>query len=397
MYDVVVVGAGPAGSTASRYLAECGHNVALLDKATFPRDKPCGGGFNYALIDDFDYLKKHEFEFLDGICKTGVLHSPNRKICLRGKVDLAVTLRINFDNVLFEEAVDAGTHTLTGVRVQSVHRNGEGVTIQVKGGNLIKGRVVIGADGVGSQIARDLGLHKRWDSGAITACRVAEVPAAERFIEDAYRKEREYHFYANLAGHPGYGWIFPKHETINVGLGILGSHSQGLPLIFRKYIRMLEKDGLLPEDADLTGARGALVPTGGPVRTTVVDRCLLVGDSAGMVSPLTGGGIHYAMRAARMAADVVSRGIQLDRLDSEFLSAYERMWKADFGKDMRLMRLAQKAFTGVFAGTLFEIGNSDKALRAMVSGALGENSGNVRATSLALRILEVVLKQALHI
>lgn len=397
MYDVVVVGAGPAGSTAARYLAKQGYDVALVDKNHFPRDKPCGGGFSYALINDFGYLKKHESRFLDGICKIGVLHSPNRKICLRGKVDMAVALRLKFDNVLFEEAIDAGAHALVGVRAQSVRIDSKGATILAKREERIKGRMVIGADGVGSQVARHLGLHGRWHSSAITACRVAEVASTERFIDDAYGIEREYHFYVNLGGHPGYGWIFPKRQTVNVGLGIVGSHSRGLPLIFDRYICLLKKEGLLSEDADLSGARGALVPTRGPIKSTVVDRGLAVGDSAGMVSPLTGGGIHYAMRAARIAAQVVSKCLELDQLDSESLSAYERMWKADFGNDMRPMRVAQKVFTGVFAGLLFEIGNDDEAIRATASKAMAESSGNLRATSLATEALKVVIRRALHI
>lgn len=396
MYDVVVVGAGPAGSTAARYLAKEGYDVALVDKSHFPRDKPCGGGFSYALINDFGYLRKHESRFLDGICKIGVLHSPNREICLRGNVDMAVALRFKFDNVLFEEAVDAGAHVLAGVRVRSVLTDSKGATIITTGESPIKGSMVIGADGVGSQVARHLGLHERWHSSAITACRVAEVPSTERFIDDVYGAEKEYHFYVNLGGHPGYGWVFPKSQTVNVGLGIVGSHSRGLPLIFNRYICLLKKEGLLSKDADLSGARGALVPTRGPIQSTVVDRGLVVGDSAGMVSPLTGGGIHYAMRAARMAAEVVSECLELDQLDSESLSAYERMWKADFGNDMRPMRVAQKLFTGVFAGLLFEIGNNDEGIRAMASEAMAE-SGSVTATGLAAQALKVVLKRVLHI
>ena len=114
MYDVAVVGAGPAGSTTARYLAMAGHRVCLIDKDLFPRDKPCGGGFSPALIDEFPYLRSRQSEFLQDICHVGVLHSPNRRIVLRGKADMAVALRTHFDNILLEAAIDAGAKPLLG-------------------------------------------------------------------------------------------------------------------------------------------------------------------------------------------------------------------------------------------------------------------------------------------
>ena len=82
MHDVIVIGAGPGGATVSRYLASLGLEVLMIDKDSFPRDKPCGGGFSQTIIDDFSYLKSRARDFLKGIARVGVIHSPNRRITL---------------------------------------------------------------------------------------------------------------------------------------------------------------------------------------------------------------------------------------------------------------------------------------------------------------------------
>ncbi|MFW9910666.1 MAG: NAD(P)/FAD-dependent oxidoreductase, partial [Candidatus Thorarchaeota archaeon] len=392
------VGAGPAGSTAARYLAAQGYKVALIDKEEFPRDKPCGGGFSYEILNDFPYLKKKETQFLQGICKNGILHSPNRKIALRGRVDMAVALRIDFDNALFESALEEGAISLAGKRAKSVTVDSNKATLELQGGESIHAKAVLGADGVGSLIARQLGLHYRWPSSAVSACRVVEIPEKQSFIEEVYSTDKDYHFYANLGGMPGYGWIFPKRSTINVGLGIIGTHSQGLPRRFDSFIKMLKDDGLLPADPDLRNVRGAIVPTGGTVKQTYVDRCLLVGDSAGMVSPLTGGGIHYAMRAARIASYVLSEALESDRMTCDSLARFQMLWYEDFGKDIGPMLRAQKLFTGAFTGVLFEIGSRDEEIQKMVSEAMAESSDEgINARKLIVQTLRVILREAFHL
>ncbi len=394
MYDALVVGAGPGGATVARYLSEKGHSVALIDRESFPRDKPCGGGFAYDIIEEFPYLKKRENQFLTGISKVGVLHSPNRKISLRGKVSMATALRYDFDNALFESAIECGAEPILKTRVKAV-RIKEDQVIASTSDRDITGQVVIGADGVGSTIARNLGLHRRWPSKSISACRVVEVPDREEHIKDTFGDE--YHFFANLGGRPGYGWIFPKRETVNVGIGIVGSHAQGLPVYFARFVKMLKSKGLLEPNANVRSARGALVPTGGTIAKTYCHRAVLVGDSAGMVSPITGGGIHYAMVAGRAAAQVIARGLEIDNLSEEFLKRYQGLWMADFGKDIKPMLFAQRILTGPFTQLLFEIASRDVALQDLVSDAMAESSGTVNIAQILSRTLKVVTQSAFHL
>lgn len=397
MYDVVVIGAGPGGATVSRYLAKLGLGVCMIDKDTFPRDKPCGGGFSRNIIDDFPYLKPRASDFLKGLAKVGVLHSPNREIVLEGRVDMAVTLRSDFDNVLFEEAVDAGALPLTGTRAKKVVIKEDSITVELSGGDSVSGEILIGADGVTSMVARETQLNQKWSSSSVTACRVCEVPASNSEIIDRYTEDLKYHFFANLGGQPGYGWIFPKHETINIGLGIVGTHSRGLPSKFDSFVRFLVRHNLLPDRPDLSGAKGALVPTAGPLEQTVTDRCVLLGDSAGQVSPITGGGISYAMIAARYAAKVIASALDRDAVDAKTLSLYQRLWQSAFGDDFRNQLIAQKIFTGPFTDLLFLIGSKDEKIQAMVSESMSESSdGDIDVRQLVLRTLRVCLREALH-
>jgi digeranylgeranylglycerophospholipid reductase len=396
MYDVVVIGAGPGGATVSRFLAKLGLEVCMIDKNTFPRDKPCGGGFSRSIIEEFEYLKPRAPDFMKGIARVGVLHSPNRRIVLEGRVDMAVTLRTDFDNVLYEEAVDAGALPVTGTRAKKVVFQDSCVTVELAGSDSVQGRVVIGADGVTSMVARETQLNRRWPSSSITACRVCEVPAQTNDILDRYTEDLKYHFFANLGGQPGYGWIFPKQDTINIGLGILGTHAQGLPRMFDAFVRLLKSRDLLPESSDLSSAKGALVPTAGPINQTVTDRCILLGDSAGHVSPLTGGGITYAMKAARFAAYVVTSALERGSLDSETLNRYQRLWQSDFGKEFRNQLLAQKIFTSPFTDLLFHIGSKDMMIQEMVSESMAESSeGEIDVMKLTLCTLRVCLREAL--
>ncbi len=397
-YDVAIIGAGPGGSTAGRYLSKQGLKVLLIDKDNFPRDKPCGGGYSYSILERFPYLKKWESEFLEGICKVGVIHSPNRRITLKGEVDMAVSLRTNFDNALLEAALDSGADSLLGKRVKQVVIEEDGTTIMISDGSEVAARSIIGSDGVTSLVARQTGLHRRWESNQITACRVAEIPTNTQFIDELYTDEKEYQFFVNFGGEPGYGWIFPKATTLNIGLGIVGTHAAGLPRKFQTFIRFLQKNGRIPKSFDQSIVKGALVPTSGTIRKSYGRRVLLVGDSAGMVSPITGGGIDYAMRAGKIAALVLARSIENDLFDEATLSAYQRLWYSDFGNEIRPQLLAQRIFTSPLADTLFEIGRRDQTIQRIVTDAMSETTdSNPQILQLLFRTLLVCLRGAFHI
>jgi digeranylgeranylglycerophospholipid reductase len=122
----------------------------------------------------------------------------------------------------------------------------------------------------------------------------------------------------------------------------------------------------------------------------------LLGDSAGQVSPLTGGGIVYAMRAARYAAYVIAEALETDSTDASSLMRYQKLWQADFGNEFRNQLLAQKLFTGPFTDVLFKIGSKDHQIQDMVSEAMSESGdGEFDVKRLTLRTLYVCLREAM--
>ncbi|MHA2320699.1 MAG: FAD-dependent monooxygenase [Candidatus Thorarchaeota archaeon] len=371
MYDVIVIGSGPGGATASRSLANLGLEVCMIDKDAFPRDKPCGGGFPQTITNEFSYLKPRAHEFLKGIARAGVVHSPNRQIVLEGRLDIT--------------------------RAKKVVIQDDGVTVALSEGKSVQGKVLIGADGVTSMVARETQLNRRWQSSGVTVCRVCEVPASTQDILSRYTEDLKCHFFTNFGGQPGYGWVFPKRETINIGLGIVGTHASGLPRMFDAFVWFLKKRNLLPEVSDISTAKGALIPTAGPIKQTVTNRCVLIGDSAGHVSPISGGGIVYAMRAARHASHVIANAIENDTLDVATLRRYQRLCQSDFGNDFRNQLIAQKLFTGPFTDLLFHIGSKDEKIQEIVSESMSESSDEaIDVKQLAIRTLMVCLREALR-
>ncbi|TFG11304.1 NAD(P)/FAD-dependent oxidoreductase [Candidatus Thorarchaeota archaeon] len=398
MRDVAIVGAGPAGSTCARYLARAGHDVILIDKEEFPRDKPCGGGFSSDIIDEFSYLKDKTDEFLDGICKVGILHSPNRRISLHSRVEMAVALRTKFDAALFDAAVEAGVNTRQKSFVKGVQIKKDKVTIHLSSGDQIDCKAIVGADGVNSIVARKTGLNKMWSTKDVTPCRVSEIPVEQKEIDEMYSKERRYHFFANFNNLPGYGWIFPKLKTVNVGIGVMGPKATGLPMLFQRFIGFLEYKGLLPLNSDISAAKGAIVPTGGTIDRTSCERCILMGDAAGMVNPLTGGGIGYAMQAGRIGAKVLSKHLQEDNLSKDALKIYDELWRAEFGHEIGPLKLVQRLFTSSFTSALFEIGSRDDELQKMVASVMTEMDESKPSTSsIAARALLVCIREAFHL
>jgi len=338
-YDVVVVGAGPAGATAAKFLAEKGEKVLLIDKSSFPRDKPCGGGLSVRTLKRFNYISK---DLIASYSFSGRIHSSSLKYQVQLHKDepiAAFVLRKDFDDGLLRLAIEKGTTFMEGKTATDISILPEKVKIKLNTGEYVESQLVIGADGIWSTIAKKSGLgHHYHRTGR---CLFQEFSLASCLLDDYFTEERIFHFHLRFMGILGYGWVFPKKDSVNIGIGeIKSSASQttnrsNLKEFYENYIRLLKESKIIPLTINRGKIQGGILPLT-PLKKTFSDRVVLCGDAAGLMNPLTGDGIDYAMSSGKIAAEVCTEALEADDTSAFFLSKYQRLWKNDFGKEIKL-------------------------------------------------------------
>lgn len=348
--DFIINGAGPAGATAARYLADYGYSVIMIDKDDFPRDKACGGGLCPHIL-DFDYIRESIDEYLDGVCTRGMIFSPSleNSIDHRSETPLFYNIRRKkFDLTLVKFAQEKGAE-LKKAQVKSVQETPEEATVVLTDGTELTAHAIIGATGPYDEVAKYLrdshGLPSLWQDNEIGTILVNEFDVGSDFIDDVYGEERKALIHlktANLLdGGYGYGWVFSKTNVINIGFGGFKRDMKRVNMrdTFAAYINVLRKDGYVPEDLKLEKFKGAPLPLDGFVKMTYYNRMLIAGDAAGFVSPISGEGIFYAMDSGRIAADILHLAHEKHNYTSEVLSEYQKIWYDAWGKDISILRL----------------------------------------------------------
>jgi geranylgeranyl reductase family protein len=275
-YDAAVIGAGPAGATCAYRLARAGARVLMVDKARFPRDKPCGGGVTMRaarlLQFSIDPVVEDVIERIE--CRLDFGPRFER----RAHAPLAyMTQRKRLDHFLLERAEEAGAEVRQGVTVNPRELDAD---------------VVICADGCNGTSARELGLAGEIMHGVALE---ANFPREERFARTMVLE------IASVPG--GYGWIFPKGDHVNVGVGGWGSEGPRLRMHLR---RMCEAYGI---DADAaTDTRGYRLPMRRPGTSLVRGNVAAIGDAAGLVDPFSGDGMYEAFYSGKLAAEAILAG-----------------------------------------------------------------------------------------
>jgi len=338
-YDVVVVGAGPAGATAAKFLAEKGEKVLLIDKSSFPRDKPCGGGLSVRTLKRFNYISK---DLIASYSFGGSIHSSSLKYQVQLHKDepiAAFVLRKDFDDGLLQLAIDRGTTFMEGKIATDVNILPEKVKIKLNKGDYVESQLVIGADGIWSTIAKKSGLsHHDHHTGR---CLFQEIPLTSSLLDDYFTEKRIFHFHLRFMGIIGYGWVFPKKDSVNIGIGeikpsaSLPTNRLNLKEFYENYIRLLKESKIIPPTIHIGKIQGGILPLN-PLKKTFADRVVLCGDAAGLMNPLTGDGIDYAMSSGKIAAEVCREALEAGDTSALFLSKYQRLWKNDFGKEIKL-------------------------------------------------------------
>jgi geranylgeranyl reductase family protein len=328
-FDAIVVGAGPAGSTAARLLARDGARVLLLDRATFPRDKPCGGGITFRADseNDVDLSPVTEREIYGVRISTNMASGFERT---SPKLLARMTQRSRLDAHLIDLAAEAGACFRDGCAARSIELDGSRARVR-SNGDAYEAPVLIGADGVNGPTANALGLRTPAEHAVALE---ANYPADGADLERWRRC-----IALDVGGIPGgYGWVFPKGDHLNVGIG--GWNAEA-PTLRRRLSRLCAYYGF--DEARLFGHRGYRLPLRRDGAPVVFGPAMLAGDAAALVDPLSGEGIWAAFVSGRLAAREAGRYLAGQAGD---LSAYQSALDAEVGEEIvasrRLMALHQR-------------------------------------------------------
>ena len=320
-YDVIVVGAGIGGAAAAYYLGEAGCRVLVLEKETLPRYKPCGGGVPHSVFGYFPFPLDQAIEAKVTRVRYSYQGREEVTVPLPDEI-IAMVMRDEFDALVLEQArCEVREATL----VTEVAEGKDGVAVFTADGQGFRGRYLIGADGANSTIARKLGLRRGRFLGAAIE---AEVPLPPRSMAD-WAGTALFEFGA-LKG--GYLWIFPKREHLSVGIGAFRKSRAKLREILR---REMAKFGINLDGIALHGHPLPIYLRSEKLNTA---RSLLVGDAAGLMDPLSGEGIRYAIKSARLAAEAILQGD---------LSRYTTWVQKEIGANLSCARWLAALFYGL--------------------------------------------------
>lgn len=335
-YDVVVVGAGPGGSTAAKTCAEKGLNVALVEKHKQAGLKVCAGSLEPRILKEFDV----EDSVVECYPRQVYVCGENQWV-IRPEETSATVYREKFDRYLADAAIAAGSKFLPSTQcVQVLKKNHKVVGIVArssKGLEKIFCDAVVAADGFRSATARSAGLQPSLDSSDVALCVQYELRCRSRIRDDTY-----FTFYGNKVSPCGYGWIYPKKDGYTVGLGCLlstlrGKLVQNLNYLIYKHpiaSNILTKQNKISNPSNL---KGACIPVK-PSSKIFGEGILVVGDAAGQVYPMVGAGIYTAMKAGILAGNVITEAVSEGDVSENALSKYQEIWNAETGREIATQR-----------------------------------------------------------
>lgn len=337
-YDVVVVGAGPAGSVAAMKAAEGGAKTLILEQHHLPRFKLCGGGVANWVI---RHLSIPE-EVLERRYKVLSFFTPpnydRHDIELSGMGYFGV-YRDAFDYHLTKMALEKGAELREKSKVNGVIKEG----VQVKGvvtstGEKYEADVVIACDGAHSLVSKECGMWEKWFirkgetwEDQMSFCLGVEVKLGEKIVDERFGNS--YMIFTGKDIAPlGYAWLFPKRENVSVGLGSMAKTIDKKPIEYMNhFLKNNPVASKLLKGGEKILTKGAWIPIRNAYKPSYDAGLLIAGDAAGMVSPITGEGIFYAVRAGMDAGVTAAEAVNEGDFSAEFLSKYQKRWKKSIG------------------------------------------------------------------
>jgi len=385
-FDLLIIGAGPAGSFAAELLAQRGAKVALFDGRPEGAPKACGGGVTAKALKAWPHL-------LNAVGRTVTeldLYSPSSKrLHLLLEEPFAIYSRIAFDCYLRERARDAGAHVISEkISARKTKRTGDGWRVISDTGFEWRGSFLIGADGANSGIAKML---------------AGPLPPSDMEVAFGYRAPLPANNVAQTAvaflpGWVGYAWAFPRPDHISFGIATTQDAFEHEPLddllwqfmvgyyeqCDGKNVKFWQDDSKTPERSRIqehlraTAERYAARIPGLAAKTwdsrkVCGDDWALLGDAAGFADPVTGEGIYYALRSAELFAEVYLNGFPL---------TYETRWREDFGGELRRAAQMRRRFYGNFWGAPFtermiEVARGHRGVKRVLGDLVAGEQGYV--------------------
>ncbi len=352
-YDLLIVGAGPAGSFAAELLARGGAKVALFDGRPEGEPKACGGGVTAKALKAWPHLLNAVGRTVDELD----LYSPSSKrLHMRLEEPFAIYSRLAFDCYLRDRARDAGAQIISEkISARKIKKTDAGWLVKSDNAEWT-GSFLVGAEGANSGIAKKL----------VGPLRPSDMEVAFGYRAPLPTNDAAPTVVAFLPGWVGYAWAFPRPDHISFGIATTQDAFEHQPLddllwqFMVGYYQQCEGEKVKFWQTDTTNTRiqahvrataeryAARIPGLAAQtwdnRKACGDDWALLGDAAGFADPVTGEGIYYALRSAELFADVYLRGVP---------QAYEESWRADFGAELRRAAQMRRKFYGNFWGAPF--------------------------------------------
>jgi digeranylgeranylglycerophospholipid reductase len=337
-YDVVVVGAGPAGLASAKSAIDHGVKVLLIeDHAAIGTPVQCGESLALSSILELGLEPDPSFVANDDV-RVIRMYSPNRE-----KIELVMPEKVKTPGVILERKMfeklaavkiaNAGAHVFTKTPCIGVLKE-NGIIVGIKVKHIdeemeVRAKVVIAADGPTSNVARWAGMDIYNDAKKFASC--AQFQMANVRVDPKISE-----IYLGKVAPGGGFWVLPKGDGFaNVGLGIAGMDERTALAYLREFV---ENDDRLRGGSIIEFNVGP-VPVGGVVKKMVDNGIMVVGDAARQVNPATGGGMKFGIRAGIIAGEVAAKAVKSGDCSAKFLSTYEKKWKKEFGRRFKAFEI----------------------------------------------------------